>query len=152
MMELKKDGTCNTIIALLGAGKENCYRPERPIQVPLFDESGENVEDKRKREKEEAARIAAAAEESRGRGEAAKSHLREPDKKRKRAERGRQIQKCLVATGQSTRSGSGRSFEPNTQPGKRNQEFERSQQSDQTADRLVWKDSGRIITNYITLI
>ena len=51
MMELKKDGTCNTIIALLGAGKENCYRPERPIQVPLFDESGENVEDKRKREK-----------------------------------------------------------------------------------------------------
>ena len=59
MMELKKDGTCNTIIALLGAGKENCYRPERPIQVPLFDESGENVEDKRKREKEEAARIAA---------------------------------------------------------------------------------------------
>ena len=28
MMELKKDGTCNTIIALLGAGKENCYRPE----------------------------------------------------------------------------------------------------------------------------
>ena len=52
MMELKKDGTCNTIIALLGAGKENCYRPERPIQVPLFDESGENVEDKRKREKE----------------------------------------------------------------------------------------------------
>ena len=61
-------------------------------------------------------------------------------------------QKCLVATGQSTRSGSGRSFEPNTRPGKRNQEFERSQQSDQTADRLVWKDSGRIITNYITLI
>ena len=53
MVELKKDGTCNTIIALLGAGKENCYRPERPIQVPLFDESGENVEDKRKREKEE---------------------------------------------------------------------------------------------------
>ena len=149
MMELKKDGTCNTIIALLGAGKENCYRPERPIQVPLFDESGENVEDKRKREKEEAARIAAAAKKAE---EAAKSHLREPDKKRKRAERGRQIQKCLVATGQSTRSGSGRSFEPNTRPGKRNQEFERSQQSDQTADRLVWKDSGRIITNYITLI
>ena len=64
MMELKKDGTCNTIIALLGAGKENCYRPERPIQVPLFDESGENVEDKRKREKEEAARIAAAAKKA----------------------------------------------------------------------------------------
>ena len=41
MVELKKDGTCNTIIALLGAGKENCYRPERPmkpVQVPLFDE------------------------------------------------------------------------------------------------------------------
>ncbi len=64
MMELKKDGTCNTIIALLGAGKENCYRPERPIQVPLFDESGENVEDKRIREKEEAARIAAAAKKA----------------------------------------------------------------------------------------
>jgi cell division protein FtsA len=67
MMELKKDGTSNTIIALLGAGKENCYRPERPmkpVQVPLFDESGENVEDKRKREKEEAARIAAAAKKA----------------------------------------------------------------------------------------
>ena len=67
MVELKKDGTCNTIIALLGAGKENCYRPERPmkpVQVPLFDESGENVEDKRKREKEEAARIAAAAKKA----------------------------------------------------------------------------------------
>ena len=67
MVELKKDGTCNTIIALLGAGKENCYRPERPmkpVQVPLFDESGENVEDKRKREKEEAARAAAAAKKA----------------------------------------------------------------------------------------
>lgn len=67
MVELKKDGTCNTIIALLGAGKENCYRPERPmkpVQVPLFDESGENVEDKRKREKEEAAAAAAAAKKA----------------------------------------------------------------------------------------
>ncbi len=31
--------------------EENCYRPERPIQVPLFDESGENVEDKAKERK-----------------------------------------------------------------------------------------------------
>lgn len=36
----------------------------KPVQVPLFDESGENVEDKRKREKEEAARIAAAAKKA----------------------------------------------------------------------------------------
>ena len=33
MVELKKDGTSNTIIALLGAGKENCYRPERPNET-----------------------------------------------------------------------------------------------------------------------
>ena len=61
---------------------------------------------KGKEEKEEASQNSSGSQESRGRGEAAKSHLREPDKKRKRAERGRQIQKCLVATGQSTRSGS----------------------------------------------
>lgn len=47
--EIKKDGTQNTVLALLKAGKENCYRPERrreqtpPIQVPLFDEDGEKI-------------------------------------------------------------------------------------------------------------
>ena len=106
MMELKKDGTCNTIIALLGAGKENCYRPERPIQVPLFDESGEECGRQKEKRERRSSQNSSGSQESRGRGEAAKSHLREPDKKRKRAERGRQIQKCLVATGQSTRSGS----------------------------------------------
>ena len=76
---------CNTIIALLELEKENCYRPERPmkpVQV-LFDESGENVEDKRKREKKKNSQSSSGSQESRGRGEAVKSHLREPDKKRK---------------------------------------------------------------------
>lgn len=70
-LELGKDGTHNTIIALLAAGKENCYRPERPkepvkpIQVPLFgEENGENAEDRKQREKEAAARAAAAAKEA----------------------------------------------------------------------------------------
>lgn len=70
-IELKKDGTQNTIIALLAAGKENCYRPERPkepvkpVQVPLFgEENGENPEDRKQREKEAAARAAAAAKEA----------------------------------------------------------------------------------------
>lgn len=42
----------NTIIALLAAGKENCYRPEhprepaQPIQTGLFTEEGESAEEK----------------------------------------------------------------------------------------------------------
>ena len=43
----------NTIIALLAAGKENCYRPEhprepaQPIQTGLFTEEGESAEEKK---------------------------------------------------------------------------------------------------------
>lgn len=61
IVELKKDGTSNTILALLEAGKENCCRIEhsaKPIQVPIFDD--EDLE-QRKREKEKAAQAAAAA-------------------------------------------------------------------------------------------
>ena len=105
MMELKKDGTCNTIIALLGAGKENCYRPERPIQVPLFDESGENVEDKRKTRERRSSQNSSGSQESRGRGEAAKSHLREPDKKPQNELKEAGKSKMPCATGRSTRSG-----------------------------------------------
>ena len=74
MMELKKDGTCNTIIALLGAGKRTVTARNVLSKVPLFDESGENVEDKRKREKEEAARIAAAAKKAEEEEKLRKSH------------------------------------------------------------------------------
>lgn len=69
-LELKKDGTQNTTIALLATGKENCAQPERPkepvkpVQPPLFDENGESAEAKRIREKEAAARAAAAAKEA----------------------------------------------------------------------------------------
>ena len=51
---LKKDGMSNTIIALLAAGKENCYRPEHPrepaqaSQTGLFTEEGESAEEKRR--------------------------------------------------------------------------------------------------------
>ena len=153
MMELKKDGTCNTIIALLGAGKENCYRPERPIQVPLFDESGENVEDKRKREKEEAARIAAAAKKAEEEEKLRKATCESLIRNAKELKEAGKYKNALSQLAKSTRSGSGRSFEPNTRPGKRNQEFERSQQSESNGlTDLFGKDSGRIITNYITLI
>ena len=74
VVELTKDSMCNTILALLAAGKENCCRPERvkeparPIQPPLFGESEiepeESAEDKRRREKEAAAKAAKEAEES----------------------------------------------------------------------------------------
>ena len=107
---------------------------------------------KGKREKEEAARIAAAAKKAEEEEKLRKATCESLIRNAKELKEAGKYKKCLVATGQSTRSRSGRSFEPNTRPGKRNQEFERSQQSDQTADRLVWKDSGRIITNYITLI
>ena len=67
-LELKKDGTQNTTIALLATGKENCYRPERPKEpakpIDLFDENGENAEERKLREKEAAARAAAAAKEA----------------------------------------------------------------------------------------
>ena len=51
----EKDGTSNTIIALLGAGKKTVANRAilKPVQVPLFDESGENVEDKRKEKKKQ---------------------------------------------------------------------------------------------------
>lgn len=48
-IELKKDGTQNTIAALLAAGKENCYRPERPkepVHLDPFEDNGESAEEK----------------------------------------------------------------------------------------------------------
>lgn len=59
-IDLKKDGTFNTIIALLAAGKESCHRQEipkvavQPIQEKLFTEEGESQEEKRKRLMQEA--------------------------------------------------------------------------------------------------
>ena len=73
-IELKKDGMSNTIIALLAAGKENCYRPEhprepaQPIQTGLFTEEGESAEEKRRR-------LAQEAEEKRRKEEAEKQRI-----------------------------------------------------------------------------
>ena len=106
-------------------------------KLPLFDESGENVEDKRKREKEEAARIAAAAKKAEEEEKLRKATCESLIRNAKELKEAGKYKNALSQLAQSTRSGSGRSFEPNTRPGKRNQEFERSQQSDQTADRLV---------------
>ena len=51
-IDIKKDGSQNTILALLAVGKENCYLPETPKSSPsitnapdgLFDENGESAE------------------------------------------------------------------------------------------------------------
>ena len=55
MGRTEKDGTCNTIIgSFTRSWKENCWASGtsvKPVQVPLFDESGESVEDKGKRER-----------------------------------------------------------------------------------------------------
>lgn len=60
-IELKKDGTQNTIAALLAAGKENCSRPapskpsvQTPYTSSLFDDNGESAEKTRKKQMEEA--------------------------------------------------------------------------------------------------
>lgn len=57
--EIRKDGSQNTIVALLASGKENCCVPVRPSkekepEIPiapegLFTEDGESAEDKRQR-------------------------------------------------------------------------------------------------------
>ncbi|WP_455674310.1 cell division protein FtsA [Phocaeicola sp.] len=77
-VELKKDGMFNTIIALLAAGKENCYRLERPtsiqqpVQAGLFTEEGESMEDKKKR-------LAQEAEEKRRKEDAEKQRIADCD-------------------------------------------------------------------------
>ena len=75
-MEMKKDGTNNTLIALLAAGKVNCClvmpevketirqtRPEHHVQESLFTENGESAEaareeEERKRQQEKEAILA----------------------------------------------------------------------------------------------
>lgn len=75
-IELKKDGTFNTIIALLAVGKESCHRQEapkvtvvqQPVQEKLFTEEGESQEEKKKR-------LAQEAEEKRKKEEAEKKRI-----------------------------------------------------------------------------
>ena len=75
-MEVKKDGSGNTLIALLAAGKENCclmmpevketprpHHQERHVQESLFTETGESAEaareeEERKRKEEKEAMLA----------------------------------------------------------------------------------------------
>lgn len=68
MVEIKKDGMHNTILALLAAGKENCCRQERPakpVQVPLFDEN--LLKKKKEEEAQKAAQEAQKEEEEKKR-------------------------------------------------------------------------------------
>lgn len=73
-VELKRDGTQNTIIALLDRGKENCCqleKPKPPVQAPPFtseqtqagEAPAETPAEKRKREQEAAAKAAKEAAE-----------------------------------------------------------------------------------------
>ena len=105
-MEIKKDGSNNTLIALLAAGKENCclVMPEQPkaepvkkpttsstvIEGQLFTESGESLaaaqeEEERKRQQEKEAILAKqkAEKEAQKAAEEAQKAAEEAEKKRK---------------------------------------------------------------------
>lgn len=65
-VELKKDGTCCTLLALLAFGKDNCCRPPKPIE-PLFPDTDEPMEseaERKRKEKEAAAKAARDAKEA----------------------------------------------------------------------------------------
>lgn len=107
MLELKKDGMYNTILALLSAGKENCYQPERPKEpvkpvitpVPdgLFDENGESAEAKRKRLLQE-------AEEKRKEEEAKKKRIADCESFIQRAIELKEAEKYKEALNQLTKA------------------------------------------------
>lgn len=66
-LELRKDGTQNTLLALLAAGKENCCRPEalKPEQTTIFIEGNDNEEEKKRLSEAEAAAAKEDAEKRR---------------------------------------------------------------------------------------
>ena len=104
-MEVKKDGTSNTLIALLAAGKENCclIMSEQPkpepvrkavhtnvIEGQLFTETGESMaaaqeEEERKRQQEKEAILAQqkADKEAKRQAEEAQRQAEEAERKRK---------------------------------------------------------------------
>lgn len=101
-MEVKKDGTQNTLISLLYAGKENCclempepkakepQKPQRHVQESLFTDSGESMEaaraeEERKRQLEKEAIIAEqkAKKEAEKAAAEAERMAAETEKKRK---------------------------------------------------------------------
>jgi cell division protein FtsA len=102
-MEIKKDGSSNTLIALLAAGKENCclvmpevkeiirpVRPERHVQESLFTMDGESAEAAReaeelKRQQEKEAIIAKqrAEKEAQKAAEEAQKAAEEAEKQKK---------------------------------------------------------------------
>lgn len=102
-IEVKKDGSCNTLIALLAAGKENCcltmpepketirpQQPQRHVQESLFTDSGESAEaareeEERKRQQEKEAILAEkkAEKEAQKAAEEAKIAAAEAEKRQK---------------------------------------------------------------------
>ena len=74
-IELKKDGMSNTIIALLAAGKENCYRPEHPREPAQPIQNRTLYRRRRKCRRKKRRRLAQEAEEKRRKEEAEKQRI-----------------------------------------------------------------------------
>ena len=107
---------------------------------------------KGKERKEEAARIAAAAKKAEEEEKLRKATCESLIRNAKELKEAGKYKNALSQLAKARDLGVAEALNQIRDLEKEIKEFERSQQSDQTADRLVWKDSGRIITNYITLI